>query len=145
MVIGNFSFWTERESFQILTQVSLFSFLPIITDEDWTQAETDYLMDLCVSYDLRFVVIQDRYDWPGGNQDLLKYVHLTFHPSHFLSNQLLPFPSLPFPQDLKSRYYAICRRLIRSRISAEDLESRQALVNTYLFDPKEKSKEKRGS
>jgi DNA methyltransferase 1-associated protein 1 len=27
----------------------------------WTREETDYLLDLCELYDLRFVVITDRY------------------------------------------------------------------------------------
>lgn len=37
-------------------------------------------------------------------------------------------------EDLKARYYAICRRLIRSRISTDDFETRSALVLTYSFD-----------
>ncbi|KAG7306422.1 hypothetical protein JYU34_009055 [Plutella xylostella] len=30
--------------------------------EDWSQAETDHLMDLCQRFDLRFIVIHDRWD-----------------------------------------------------------------------------------
>ncbi len=37
-------------------------------------------------------------------------------------------------EDLKARYYAICRRLIRSRISTDDVETRQMLLSTYAFD-----------
>jgi DNA methyltransferase 1-associated protein 1 len=29
---------------------------------DWTKAETDYLMDLCDAFDLRFTVLHDRYE-----------------------------------------------------------------------------------
>jgi len=32
-------------------------------DHHWSRAETDYLFDLCRQYDLRFIVIADRYDW----------------------------------------------------------------------------------
>lgn len=78
-----------------------------LRDEDWTKEETDYLMDLCSSYDLRFVVITDRYEWPGKERSM---------------------------EDLKARYYAICRRLIRSRISTDDMDARQQLVSTYSFD-----------
>ncbi|KAN0065675.1 swr complex subunit [Thecaphora frezii] len=78
-----------------------------LRDEDWTKEETDHLIDLCQAYDLRFVVIHDRYDWPGKQRSM---------------------------EDLKARYYAICRRLIRSRISTEDIETRQALLSTYSFD-----------
>lgn len=37
---------------------------------DWSKAETDYFMDLCERFDLRFTVIADRYEvgaWPGGS------------------------------------------------------------------------------
>ncbi|PWN50251.1 hypothetical protein IE53DRAFT_387451 [Violaceomyces palustris] len=78
-----------------------------LRDDDWTKEETDYLIDLCHQYDLRFVVITDRYEWPGKERTM---------------------------EDLKARYYAICRRLIRSRISTEDMETRQALLVTYAFD-----------
>lgn len=37
-------------------------------------------------------------------------------------------------EDIKARYYAICRRLIRSRISTDDMEARSALLQTYTFD-----------
>lgn len=29
---------------------------------DWSKAETDYLFDLCERFDLRFIVIADRYE-----------------------------------------------------------------------------------
>lgn len=94
-----------------------------LRDDDWTKEETDYLMDLCASYDLRFVVIHDRYDWASAA------------PSY------LPAPTSGPPsvkertmEDLKARYYAICRRLIRSRISSDDVETRQLLLSTYAFD-----------
>ena len=77
------------------------------TDEDWSKDETDYLIDICTEYDLRFTVIADRYEWPGKQRSI---------------------------EDLKARYYAICRRLIRSRISTEDIETRQQLLQTYAFD-----------
>lgn len=78
-----------------------------LRDEDWTKEETDYLIDMCNAYDLRFVVITDRYEWPGKERTM---------------------------EDLKARYYAICRRLIRSRISTEDMDARQQLLLTFSFD-----------
>lgn len=82
-----------------------------LRDDDWSKEETDYLIDLCQAYDLRFVVIADRWDWPQS--------------SHKTNRTM---------EDLKARYYAICRRLIRSRISVEDMEARQQLLATYAFD-----------
>lgn len=79
-----------------------------LRDDDWTKEETDHLMDLCHAYDLRFVIIADRFHWPGGRERSM--------------------------EDLKARYYAICRRLVRSRISTEDVEQRSQLLLTYSFD-----------
>ena len=42
--------YTDQEYQQIL-QIS-----------NWTKPETDYLLDLCRQFDLRFIVIQDRWD-----------------------------------------------------------------------------------
>ncbi|PWN20577.1 hypothetical protein BCV69DRAFT_282786 [Microstroma glucosiphilum] len=81
-----------------------------LRDDDWTREETDYLIELCTMYDLRFVIIADRWDFPAT-----AHKHRTM-------------------EDLKARYYAICRRLIRSRISVEDMESRTRLLQTYAFD-----------
>ncbi|UZJ56179.1 hypothetical protein CBS101457_005499 [Exobasidium rhododendri] len=78
-----------------------------LRDDDWTKEETDYLIELCQQYDLRFVIVTDRYEWAGRQRSM---------------------------EDLKARYYAICRRLIRSRISTDDMEARSQLVLTYSFD-----------
>ncbi|KAF9947613.1 swr complex subunit [Mortierella alpina] len=40
-----------------------------LQDSDWTYDETKYLWDLCRRFDLRWVVIQDRYEWPAQEQD----------------------------------------------------------------------------
>ncbi|CAG8547091.1 12039_t:CDS:2, partial [Acaulospora colombiana] len=34
-----------------------------LTDKEWTKEETDYLFSLCRKYDLRFIVIHDRYEY----------------------------------------------------------------------------------
>ena len=36
-----------------------------LVDPDWTPLETSYLFDLLKTYDLRFVVAADRYDYEG--------------------------------------------------------------------------------
>ncbi|KAG0201810.1 swr complex subunit [Mortierella sp. GBA30] len=42
-----------------------------LQDSDWTLEETNYLWDLCRRFDLRWVVITDRYEWPPQEQDRL--------------------------------------------------------------------------
>ncbi|SPO24929.1 related to SWC4 - component of the Swr1p complex [Ustilago trichophora] len=95
-----------------------------LRDDDWTKEETDYLMDLCAAYDLRFVVIHDRYDWASAQT------------TYLAGSSSAPLQSAKerSMEDLKARYYAICRRLIRSRISSDDVETRQVLLATYAFD-----------
>ncbi|KAJ1032476.1 hypothetical protein NDA16_000500 [Ustilago loliicola] len=95
-----------------------------LRDDDWTKEETDYLMDLCAAYDLRFVVIHDRYDWASAQASYLTGTTSTVAPT--VKERSM--------EDLKARYYAICRRLIRSRISSDDVETRQMLLSTYAFD-----------
>ena len=99
-------------------------YIQYLRDDDWTKEETDYLMELCAAYDLRFVVIHDRYDWAAAQAASLPGSTST----------MLPPAKNRTMEDLKARYYAICRRLIRSRISTDDVETRQLLLGTYAFD-----------
>ncbi|XP_053549373.1 DNA methyltransferase 1-associated protein 1 [Bombina bombina] len=64
-------------------------------DDGWTKAETDHMFDLCRRFDLRFVVIHDRYD------------HQQFKKRS--------------AEDLKDRYYSICAKLanIRATLGSE--------------------------
>ncbi|CAN8004161.1 unnamed protein product [Ixodes hexagonus] len=60
-----------------------------LTCNKWTRAETDYLLEMCRQYDLRFLVVRDRWDT-----------------SRF---------SLRSIEDLKERYYSLCNALARAR------------------------------
>lgn len=55
-------------------------------DENWTKQETDQLFDLCHRFDLRFVVIHDRWDHSKSKRSI---------------------------EDLKERYYGICNTLAK--------------------------------
>ncbi|EGG02790.1 uncharacterized protein MELLADRAFT_117485 [Melampsora larici-populina 98AG31] len=83
-----------------------------LRDDDWTKEETDYLFSLLKDYDLRFPVISDRYDFLGSSRSI---------------------------DDLKSRYYSICQKLILNRpsnSSGEPLDemSKKQLIQSYHFD-----------
>ncbi|KAF5923252.1 hypothetical protein HPG69_012342 [Diceros bicornis minor] len=95
-------------------------------DDAWTKAETDHLFDLSRRFDLRFVVIHDRYDHQQFKVSWCRalarvadplppcrpfHVPLSVHP---------PAPPRLYPQkrsveDLKERYYHICAKLANVR------------------------------
>ncbi|KAL1915292.1 uncharacterized protein VTP21DRAFT_6750 [Calcarisporiella thermophila] len=64
-----------------------------LADIDWTKEETDYLFALCRTYDLRFPVITDRYDFPGKSRTM---------------------------EDLKDRYYDVNRKLLKARLATSE-------------------------
>ncbi|CAL1593619.1 unnamed protein product [Knipowitschia caucasica] len=61
-------------------------------DDGWTKAETDHLFDLCKRFDLRFIVVHDRYD------------HQQYRKRSV--------------EDLKERYYCICGKLTKVRAAS---------------------------
>lgn len=79
---------------------------------DWTREETDALMDLCRDWDLRFVIVHDRW----------------------LSSDMAPRTL----EQLKDRYYAVTRALLGSRgMSTEGLHydlQRETSRRQYLED-----------
>ncbi|KAK9466284.1 hypothetical protein V1512DRAFT_264282 [Lipomyces arxii] len=66
----------------------------VLADGGWTPQETKYLFDMCREYDLRWLVVQDRYE----------YQHEEDEP-----------PSIRTLEDLKERYYNCCRKLMELR------------------------------
>lgn len=86
--------------------------LTIIVDNDWSKEETDYLFELCKKYDLRFPVIEDRYNYENKQRTM---------------------------EDLKDRFYSIYRKLILNGKGPTTGDyDRQVLAQQYAFD---KSKE----
>ncbi|KAH7887581.1 hypothetical protein F5I97DRAFT_2010006 [Phlebopus sp. FC_14] len=84
-----------------------------LEDEEWTKEETDYLFAIVQEYDLRWYVIHDRYECPNGQPRAI--------------------------EDIKDRYYSVCRKLIRNRPWPGDESSKSQLLNSYQFD-KEREK-----
>ena len=96
-----------------------------ISDEDWTKEETDYLFDLIREYDVRFYVVADRYDYPGGKPRSTDVCI-----SHKYHHKAVSHDA----QDIKDRYCSVCRRLIRNRPWAGDENSKTQLLSSYTFD-----------
>ena len=72
-------------------------------EDDWTREETDYLFELCKTYDLRFLIIADRYDYDGKSRSIEVMHHCHFRAC---SCQI---------QDLKERYYSVTRKILLAR------------------------------
>lgn len=79
-----------------------------LVDKDWTKEETDYLFDLVRQYDQRFYVVADRYEYPGG-----------------------PPRSM---EDLKDRYFSVCRKLVRHRPWPGDEATKAQVLSSFAFD-----------
>lgn len=79
--------------------------------ENWTRAETDHLIDLCKRFDLRFVIIQDRWD----------------REMFTVSRSV---------EDLKERYYSICNILAKAKAASTTTVSTIAGVQSKSNDPK---------
>jgi DNA methyltransferase 1-associated protein 1 len=77
-------------------------------DDDWTKEETDYLWQLLEDYDLRWMVVADRYEWEGKERTM---------------------------EDLKDRYFSGVRSLLAGR-TPESLMTTTQLeqYNLYKWD-----------
>ncbi|TPX30105.1 hypothetical protein SmJEL517_g06254 [Synchytrium microbalum] len=76
-----------------------------LVDEQWSKEETDYLFKLCKQYELRFIIITDRYEFEDKQRSM---------------------------EDLKDRYYTVVRKIAESR--AESQPELRDLVTTHQFN-----------
>lgn len=66
---GDYRFAKFNKAIRILTYTD-HEYHMFLQSSDWTKEETDQLMHLCNAYDLRFVVVQDRYNqWIEDRQN----------------------------------------------------------------------------
>ncbi|KAL4247057.1 SWR1-complex protein 4 [Abortiporus biennis] len=89
-------------------QYSQDEYTRLLDDKNWTKEETDYLFQIVQEYDGRFYVIADRYEYPDG-----------------------PGRSL---EEIKDRYFSICRKLVRNRPWAGDEASKASLISSLSYD-----------
>lgn len=93
-------------------EYSQFEYDQHLTDPNWTAHETAYLFDMLRTYDLRFIIAADRYAY---------------------MSQTGQGPKKRTVEEMKDRYYTICRRLIRTRTASDPQVQQQQLVQ-YSFD-----------
>ena len=95
--------------------------LKLGADPDWSRAETDYLFQLCRQYDLRFVVIADRYSFEAPP------------PPADGAGALPPLPpKTRTVHELKARYFGIARRLVASRADSAEEVARHPVIATAV-------------
>ena len=106
-----------------------------LKNADWSKEETDYLVDLAIEFDLRWVVIIDRYDFrPKPNSS---------DPSDDAMAIDAPTPQ-PKPrtmEDLKSRYYAVAAKCmaLRTPLSSMNPTEFEEHEKMTKFDPKKET------
>lgn len=103
--------------------------------EDWSMEETNYLVDLAIEYDLRWVVITDRYDYkpselPKETQESLAVV---------------PKPNPRTQEDMKSRYYTVAAQAMSLRIPVEKMSSSEFETHEKMikYNPVQEANRKR--
>lgn len=109
----------------------------ILQDSDWTFEETRYLFDLCEEYDLRWIVIHDRYDFSANTYSIAKNTiaetkesqkvdtdkndstKKKLNPTESIKPVLISNvdPGYRTIEDLKARFYDVGRKILKYRHS----------------------------
>jgi DNA methyltransferase 1-associated protein 1 len=97
----------------------------IFHNPSWSKAETDYFWNLCQTYDLRFIVIQDRYDPsypPRSVEDLKERFYSLSKEILLLRNQTThPIISLPYNANYEKKRKALLEKyFLRTREQDEE-------------------------
>ena len=116
--------------------------------EDWTKAETDHLFDLCQRFDLRFIVIHDRWDRERFDQkqrsveDLKERYYQTFNALSLIHH--------PDQSVSRKNYDAVHERKRKEQLiklynrSPEQLEEEQELLDEYRkIEQRKKERERK--
>lgn len=90
-----------------------------LQSEAWSREETDYLMDLVKEFDLRWIVIADRYEWSpkkkasgNGAAEATTDSDVPMKTEDEESSSLTEAPRRRTMEDLKSRYYFVAATML---------------------------------
>jgi DNA methyltransferase 1-associated protein 1 len=102
---------------------------------DWDKPETDYLIELVHEWDLRWVVIADRYDYRPGGSKSQDNSNVTQHTQ----------PKERSMEDMKARYYQVAAKIMAlhrplSQMSVGEFDMHQKMTK---FDPLTETKRKK--
>lgn len=105
-----------------------------LKNADWSKEETDYLVDLAIEFDLRWVVIIDRYDFrPQPKSEPSEDAMAIDTPT--------PHPKPRTMEDLKSRYYAVAAKCmaLRTPLSSMNPTEFEEHEKMTKFDPRKET------
>ncbi|KAF3109587.1 swr complex subunit [Orbilia oligospora] len=88
----------------------------VLKDDDWSRQETDYLFRLIKEYDLRWVVIADRFEFEGKDRTM---------------------------EDLKARYYSVCRNVMEMRTPVTMMSAEEGALYSAMHYNKEQEVERK--
>lgn len=96
--------------------------------EDWDKSETDYLMDIAIEYDLRWIVIADRYEYTPSEQK----------PAGESSMAVTMQAKTRTLEDMKARYYNVAAKTMALRHPMSSMSNAEFEVHEKMtkFDPK---------
>ncbi|KAJ5176249.1 SWR1-complex protein 4 [Penicillium canariense] len=96
-----------------------------LKSDDWSREETDYLMDLAAEYDLRWVIIADRYDYQR---------HLDSEPD---ADAIVPAKQYRTMEQMKSRYYYIAATMLAIEHPPSEMSEAEFALHEQMlkFDP----------
>ena len=106
-----------------------------LKSEDWSKEETDYLVDLATEFDLRWVVISDRYEYKPSET-----------PNSDEDSMAVTVPAKPRTQeDMKARYYDVAAKTMvlhnpLSSMSSTEFDAHEKMTK---YDPIRETQRKR--
>ncbi|OKL59186.1 SWR1-complex protein 4 [Talaromyces atroroseus] len=98
-----------------------------LQSDDWTRDETDYLMDLVEEYDLRWVIIADRYDYQSEVSEN----------SEANATALVTANSVRTMEQMKSRYYTVAANMLALEHPPSEMSEAEFALHEKMmkFDP----------
>ncbi|KAH7148724.1 SWR1-complex protein 4 [Dactylonectria macrodidyma] len=104
-----------------------------LQNNDWTKAETDYLLGLARDFDLRWPLIWDRYEWnpPATNGDL--------NADGDESKAVVPATRSRSMEDLKARYYEVASKMMAAQKPAQYMTQPEFALHELMahFNPQQ--------
>ena len=106
----------------------------LLKSDDWSREETDYLINLALEYDLRWVVMADRYDYRPP-----------YPPPDDESVAVAISPKTRTMEDIKVRYYEVAAKIMAHRHPLSSMSSNEFELHEKMtkFNPTQETTRKK--